>query len=434
MRPGPQRRDRAARAPAQRRQPRQRRRPHARREASRRASWTRSSTTPVQRATSATSAASRCSATTRPRGTRSVVPEGHTIHRLARTTRPLLVGEQVSLGQPAGPVRRWRRAADRPRCSTASSRTASTSSTRSRATSAARPPRAVREVDRRRRAAARRGRAALRMTAGTPGSTCAARRPARSTTRTDRNAVLARLGPDPLRRTPTATSPGPALSRSRPPIGQLLMDQSVLAGVGNVYRAEVLFRAAAVPVHRRQRGVPRRRWDALWEDLRVLMRAGVRANRIVTTAREDRDRRPVRRPREDAHYVYRRAGRPAACAAPRSAPQVMAGAQPVLVPDRPGLAPRTPSGSGPRGPASPKATVRPRPGAARPPSRRRRGCQRGAAQVGGAELADVQHQVGGVAGRGADRAGRSRRTAASGRRSTGSAASVTSSTTSTSTA
>jgi formamidopyrimidine-DNA glycosylase len=40
------------------------------------------------------------------------------------------------------------------------------------------------------------------------------------------------------------------------------------------------------------------------------MRAGVRANRIVTTAPEDRERRasPVRR--EDAHYVYRRAGLP----------------------------------------------------------------------------------------------------------------------------
>jgi len=58
-------------------------------------------------------------------------------------------------------------------------------------------------------------------------------------------AALARLGPDPL------VDPGPAgedrfvaAVRTRAtPIGLLLMDQAVVAGVGNVYRAELLFRA-----------------------------------------------------------------------------------------------------------------------------------------------------------------------------------------------
>ena len=86
------------------------------------------------------------------------------------------------------------------------------------------------------------------------------------------------------------------------------MDQTVIAGIGNVFRAEVLFRARLAPYTPGKR-LPREIFDAIWADLVRLLRAGVRANRIVTTAPEDRDRRgPVRI--EDAHYVYRRTGLP----------------------------------------------------------------------------------------------------------------------------
>jgi formamidopyrimidine-DNA glycosylase len=119
------------------------------------------------------------------------------------------------------------------------------------------------------------------------------------------DALLARLGPDPL--DPKA-DPAPAqhrITRSRAPIGVLLMDQSVLAGVGNVYRAEVLFRARLDPL-RPGRDLPPRSWDEMWHDLVVLMRAGVRSGRIVTTLAEDRP--PGRVTRDNAHYVYRRTG------------------------------------------------------------------------------------------------------------------------------
>ena len=76
------------------------------------------------------------------------------------------------------------------------------------------------------------------------------------------------------------------------------MDQSVLAGVGNVYRAEALYRAGLSPF-RPGREVPERIWDGMWEDLRVLLRAGVRQGHIVTTEREDRDRRSGPARRED---------------------------------------------------------------------------------------------------------------------------------------
>jgi endonuclease-8 len=88
------------------------------------------------------------------------------------------------------------------------------------------------------------------------------------------------------------------------------MDQAVIAGVGNVYRAEVLFRAGLSPF-RMGRDVSRAEFAGLWSDLVALMRAGVREGRIVTTLPQDRPAGSRRRPtREDASYVYRRTGLP----------------------------------------------------------------------------------------------------------------------------
>ena len=60
------------------------------------------------------------------------------------------------------------------------------------------------------------------------------------------------------------------ISRSQRPIGDLLMDQAVLAGVGNVYRAEVLFRHRMHPL-RPGRTLRVGQWRAMWDDLVVLM-------------------------------------------------------------------------------------------------------------------------------------------------------------------
>jgi formamidopyrimidine-DNA glycosylase len=87
------------------------------------------------------------------------------------------------------------------------------------------------------------------------------------------------------------------------------MDQTVLAGVGNVYRAELLFRHGVSPF-RPGRAVDEALWARMWADLVTLMRAGVRLGRIVTTRPEDRSRRRGVPTREDAHYVYRRTGEP----------------------------------------------------------------------------------------------------------------------------
>ena len=122
-------------------------------------------------------------------------------------------------------------------------------------------------------------------------------------------ARTARLGPDPLRRGADVDRFLDRVGRSRAPAATLLLDQSVLAGVGNVYRAEVLFRAGISP-WTPGRDVSRPVWQAVWEDLVVLLRAGVRAGRIVTTEPADRERPVGRVRRVDAYYVYGRAGLP----------------------------------------------------------------------------------------------------------------------------
>jgi endonuclease-8 len=125
----------------------------------------------------------------------------------------------------------------------------------------------------------------------------------------EKTALQARLGADPLRADADPDAAWERISRSRTSLGQLLMDQAVVAGVGNVYRAEVLFRHGVDP-QRPGRDLDRADWDAIWADLVDLLRAGVRAGRIVTTRREDRDRRSGTPTREDSFYVYRRTGLP----------------------------------------------------------------------------------------------------------------------------
>ena len=121
--------------------------------------------------------------------------------------------------------------------------------------------------------------------------------------------ILARLGPDPLRPRARGDDSYARVGRSRAPIAGLLMDQTVLSGVGNVYRAEILFRHR-IPPYLPGRELTADRWDALWTDLVTLMRAGLRSGRIVTTRPLDRDRRRGYVRSADAHYVYRRTGLP----------------------------------------------------------------------------------------------------------------------------
>jgi endonuclease-8 len=125
--------------------------------------------------------------------------------------------------------------------------------------------------------------------------------------------VLGRLGPDPLRSDADPDLAWRRISRSHRPIGDLLMDQKVLAGVGNVYRAEVLFRHRIHPL-RPGKTLRVGQWRAMWADLVELMAEGVRTGRIDTVRPEHTPEAMGRPPRADDHggevYVYRRTSMP----------------------------------------------------------------------------------------------------------------------------
>ena len=112
----------------------------------------------------------------------------------------------------------------------------------------------------------------------------------------EKTAVEARLGPDPIRDDGDVEAFVTRVGRSRVTIGQQLMDQAVVAGVGNIYRAEALFRAGVDPL-RPGRDVPAATVRAIWYDLVTLMRAGAALGAIVTTAPADRPTRKAGRER-----------------------------------------------------------------------------------------------------------------------------------------
>jgi endonuclease-8 len=121
-----------------------------------------------------------------------------------------------------------------------------------------------------------------------------------------RTQLLARLGPDPLRR---GSSPEPMIARivrSRRGLGDLLMDQSVIAGVGNVYRAEALFVMGIHPL-RPGTGCDPTELAELWSVVQSMLRRGVEDGRIVTVDRAELGLSPRSRiPRREATYAYKR--------------------------------------------------------------------------------------------------------------------------------
>ncbi len=127
----------------------------------------------------------------------------------------------------------------------------------------------------------------------------------------ERHAMLARLGPDPLSPGFTAEFLAEQLGRRRGPVKPALIDQAVVAGMGNIYGSESLFRASVSPL-RVCASIPRRRVGAL-----VVAVRGVFVDAIEVGGSTLRDHR---QPDGELGYfqhrfaVYGRAGLPcAAC-------------------------------------------------------------------------------------------------------------------------
>ena len=96
--------------------------------------------------------------------------------------------------------------------------------------------------------------------------------------------LLARLGPDPLRSDADADEARRRLAADSRTIGAALLDQSVVAGVGNVFRAEVLF-ACGVHPRRPAAALTAAELGCLWETLCSMMAQAVEEGTIQAAGR-----------------------------------------------------------------------------------------------------------------------------------------------------
>lgn len=120
----------------------------------------------------------------------------------------------------------------------------------------------------------------------------------------DQAELLARLGPDLLRDDAEPELAWSRIHRSKRTIGALLLDQSVLSGVGNVYRAEGLFVAGMHP-ETPGNALTHEDFVTLWDTLAAMLRDGVRDKRIVTTGHPEVDGKSPRR--GERTWVYKQA-------------------------------------------------------------------------------------------------------------------------------
>jgi len=123
-------------------------------------------------------------------------------------------------------------------------------------------------------------------------------------------ALISRLGPDPLRQ-PAGEAVGPLLdqfrsnlARRRVSIAAAVMDQAVIAGVGNIYRAESLF-VEGIDPSTPANELSAARVESLWQTLTDQLRTGM-AEGIIRTLRDEDPHRALRG--TEVHHI--RAGAP----------------------------------------------------------------------------------------------------------------------------
>ena len=95
------------------------------------------------------------------------------------------------------------------------------------------------------------------------------------------DALINRLGPDVLRPDANPEISFQKIQQSRLPIGRLILDQSIIAGIGNIYRTEILWRQALHP-ETLGKNINRQTFDRIWNDAKALLTLGVKHNAIIT--------------------------------------------------------------------------------------------------------------------------------------------------------
>lgn len=210
------------------------------------------------------------------------MPEGHTIHRAARDQRPMLAGKVISVASPQGRFHEGAALLDGETCRSVE----------------AYGKHLIYNFD---------NALALHIHLGLFGRFRTAKLPAKepkgevrvrmmSTTHvvdingpntcevldpTELAVLVKRIGPDVLRKDADPERAWKRISKSKTGIGQLLMDQAVIGGIGNIYRSEILWRQGVHPLTPGT-AITREVFDGLWLDSVRLLEIGVKNNAIIT--------------------------------------------------------------------------------------------------------------------------------------------------------
>ena len=210
------------------------------------------------------------------------MPEGHTIHRAARDQRPMLAGQRLGVSSPQGRFEDGAARLDGQTCTSVEAygkhliyRFADGEALHIHLGLFGRFRTAKRPADE--------PRGAVRVRMVSPShvvdingpNTCEILDAASLSSLTER------IGPDVLRPDADPERAWARITKSRTAIGQLLMDQAVMAGIGNIYRSEILWRQR---VHPDTPGklIDRTTFDRLWTDAVRLLEIGVKHNAIIT--------------------------------------------------------------------------------------------------------------------------------------------------------
>ncbi len=120
--------------------------------------------------------------------------------------------------------------------------------------------------------------------------------------------ILERLGPDPIHPQANPEHAWNKIKKSSKSIAALLMDQSVIAGIGNVYRAELLFRSNTSPfIHGSQ--IAKEKFESIWKDSVELLKLGSIDGKIRTVKPEHINKEEVKlHGCSQNSYVYKQTG------------------------------------------------------------------------------------------------------------------------------
>jgi endonuclease-8 len=123
--------------------------------------------------------------------------------------------------------------------------------------------------------------------------------------RKEYQSILARLGADPLRSDADPKGAWARIHASKAPIGMLLMDQSVIAGIGNIYRTELLHLIGIDP-RTPGNAITKPQFTKLWKLAVTLLELGVKHNRIITIDAKTLPKNIAKIPRKKLFRIFKK--------------------------------------------------------------------------------------------------------------------------------